>query len=199
MNGGRSLLVSAAMATLIAGAAMDTSRAADAASAERRFSLLDQHGKAVSDTDFRGRWLIVFFGFTRCPDVCPATLAVMASALRTLRADANELQPIFITTDPLHDTPQALASFLRNFGPDFIGLTGTSAQIAAAAESFGVYRARSTEGGDEVSSPAHSSTLYLLDPQGRLNRQFSAQITAEQLVAYLRKSVRSVRHAESQS
>jgi cytochrome oxidase Cu insertion factor (SCO1/SenC/PrrC family) len=180
-------------------AAPESSEASMLPSAERAFSLVDQHGKPVSDVDFRGRWLIVYFGFTQCADVCPATLTVLAAALRMLGADADGLQPVFITIDPQHDTPKTLAPYLKNFAPNFIGLTGTATQIAAAAESFGAYEGRSGDGANAATSLAHSSSLYLVDPRGRLNRQFSSQMTAAQLATYLRRAVHSELPGGSQS
>jgi protein SCO1/2 len=158
----------------------------------RQFSLVDQHGMRVSSGDLRGHWLMVFFGFTQCPEVCPTTLAVLSAALRELGAQANGPQVIFITIDPGHDTPKTLASYLKNFGPRFTGLTGTAAQIAAAEDSFGAY---SAPGGNSAGGLDHSSTVYLLDPQGRLVRQFSSQMTAEQIAAQLRKLMHVARPA----
>jgi protein SCO1 len=196
----RCMLLAGCVALFASGAPIDTARSAGAASsriaalpaaaAERTFSLVDQHGRSVSAADFHGRWLVVYFGFTQCPDVCPATLALLAAALRTLGADAGALQAVFITIDPEHDTGQVLASYLQNFGPNFIGLTGSAAQIAAAAQSFGAYSG-GEKGASAAMSLAHSSTLYVVDPQGRLNRQLSSQMTAAQLATYLRKALKS--------
>lgn len=161
------------------------------AAAERAFLLIDQRGKSVSAADFHGSWLVVYFGFTQCPDVCPATLALLAAALRVLGPSAVRPKIVFITIDPQHDTPQALAAYLRNFGPDFIGLTGSSAQIASAAQSFGAYSAPSADGASAATALAHSSTLYVVDPHGRLNRQLSSQMSAAQLATFLHKALQS--------
>jgi protein SCO1 len=196
-----SMLWAGTVALFACGAALAAARSAGAASnrvaalppagSERTFLLVDQHGRNVSAADFHGRWLVVYFGFTQCPDVCPATLALLAAALRTLGADAGELQAVFITIDPEHDTGPVLASYLQNFGPNFIGLTGSSAQVAAAAQSFGAYSGGGPKGASAASELAHSSTLYVVDPQGRLNRQLSSQMTAAQLATYLRKALKS--------
>ena len=170
---------------------------AESGGLERRFSLVDAWGRAVSETDFRGRWLLVFFGFTRCPDVCPTTLGRLGTAFGMLGADANSLQVIFITIDPEHDTPVVLASYLKSFGGNFLGLTGLPAQIEAAARSFSAYQAHSAPGESAASALAHSSTLYLVDPEGRLNRQFSGHTAPDRLAVYLRKALRAAPHADS--
>jgi protein SCO1/2 len=166
-----------------------------AASPAREFSLTDQHGNTVTATSFRGQWLIVFFGFTQCPDVCPLTLTQLAAALHDLGSDANEYRTVFITIDPEHDTPEVLGAYLRSFGPDFIGLTGSEAQITAAAASFGAYRGRDANAGGAPAALVHSSTLYVVGPDGRLSRQLSAELSAPQLAASLRRA----RHPNSQT
>ena len=98
------------------------------------FTLVDQTGKTVTDQDFRGRYMLVFFGFTHCPDICPAELQVMSAALDALGPKADSVVPIFITLDPERDTQAAMAAYVKNFGPRFVGLTGSSEQIAAAAK-----------------------------------------------------------------
>jgi protein SCO1 len=193
----RSILLFGIAVALASGAAIESTatgrvRVAELAAAERTFSLFDQHGRHVTDRDFHGHWLVVYFGFTQCVDICPATLTVLAAALRMLGADAGEFKPVFITIDPQHDTAQALSAYLQNFGADFVGLTGSAAQIAAAAQSFGAYSAPSANGDNAATSLTHSSILYVIDPRGRLNRQLSSEMTAPQLAKYLRKALRSV-------
>jgi protein SCO1/2 len=155
---------------------------------KREFLLIDDRGKPVSVRDFRGRWLIVYFGFTQCPDLCSAAMLTLSSALRSLGPDAERLQAAFVTIDPEHDTADVLTRYLANFGSGIVGLTGTPAQIAAAAASFGAYARPAEQGGSPAASIMHSSTLYLLDPEGNLNRQLSTQITADELARYLRRS-----------
>ena len=96
------------------------------------FSLTDQTGKAVTDADYRGRYMLIYFGFTFCPDVCPTELQVMATALDQLGSQADQVQPLFITVDPERDTPSQLAGYVSQFHPRMAGLTGTPEQIAAA-------------------------------------------------------------------
>src|SRR6476660_5730160 len=102
------------------------------------FTLVDQNGKTVTDRDFRGKYMLLFFGFTHCPDICPAELQVMSAALDELGSKANEVIPIFITLDPERDTPFVVSDYVMNFGPRFVGLTGSPEQIAEAAKAYRV-------------------------------------------------------------
>jgi protein SCO1/2 len=103
------------------------------------FSLTDQTGKRVTDKDFRGRYTLVFFGFTNCPDVCPSALQVMAAALDKLGPEGQKITPLFITVDPERDTPAQLAGYLKSFHPRLVGLTGTPAEIEAVTKAYRVY------------------------------------------------------------
>ena len=96
------------------------------------FTLTDQTGKRVTDQDFRGQFLLLFFGYTNCPDVCPTALQIMAAALDKLGANARRITPVLISVDPDHDTPALLASYVASFHPRLIGLTGSPAEIALA-------------------------------------------------------------------
>ena len=102
------------------------------------FSLVGADGKPVTDRDFRGRYMLIFFGFTHCPDICPAELQVIAQALEQLGDKAKTVVPIFITLDPERDTPEAMANYVKSFGPNFVGLTGSPEAIAAAAKAYRV-------------------------------------------------------------
>jgi cytochrome oxidase Cu insertion factor (SCO1/SenC/PrrC family) len=106
------------------------------------FSLTDQTGRPVTDADYRGRYMLIYFGFTFCPDVCPTELQVMATALDQLGRQADEVQPIFITIDPERDTPSQLAGYVSQFHPRMAGLTGTPEQIASVARAYRVYYAK---------------------------------------------------------
>ena len=106
------------------------------------FSLVGADGKTVTDADFRGRYMLVFFGFTHCPDICPAELQVIAQALDKLGDKAKKVVPVFITLDPERDTPQAMADYVKSFGPNFVGLTGSPEAIAAAAKAYRVAYAK---------------------------------------------------------
>jgi protein SCO1/2 len=103
------------------------------------FTLTDHNGKRVTDKDFRGKFMVVFFGFTNCPDVCPTALQVMAAALDKLGANAERVTPVFISIDPEHDKPAQLASYVASFHPRLVGLTGSQAEIDAVAKAYRVY------------------------------------------------------------
>lgn len=150
------------------------------------FVLVDQSGQPRTMAAFRDRWLLVYFGFTRCPDVCPTSLMRLAQALRTLGDQAHAITPALITVDPEHDSPEVLARYVKAFGSTFVGLTGSRAQISAALESFGAY---SEPAEDPQAMPSHSATFYLVDPRGNLSRRMSAELSASQIARYLRNSV----------
>jgi len=156
------------------------------------FALIDQTGKQVTDKDFRGRYMLVFFGFTHCPDVCPAELQVMADALGQLGPKASEIVPVFITLDPERDTPEVVGAYLKNFGPNFVGLTGTPEAIAAAATAYHVAFSKfeyKGQDGKTAYSIDHSTLLYLMDKNGDYITHFSfgtpATKMTETLLRYL--------------
>ena len=130
------------------------------------FSLLDQDGVRRSDEDFRGRHMLVFFGFTYCPDICPTTLAVLSAALEEIGPLADDIVPIFITVDPKRDTPEILKPYLSAFGPQFVGLTGTKEEIDNAVAAYrAFYQIVETEGDDYLVD--HSTIIYLMDADGK--------------------------------
>jgi protein SCO1 len=141
------------------------------------FQLVDSAGHPVTDQAFRGKYMLVYFGYTFCPDVCPTTLSDVATALDKLGPRAEQLQPLFITVDPQRDTPAVVGQYAANFSPRLVGLTGTPDQIATVAREYHVYYARHTTGskpGDY--SMDHSSILYLMGPDGH----FIAPIRADE-------------------
>jgi protein SCO1 len=141
------------------------------------FTLHDGDGKQVSDRDFRGKYMLVYFGYTFCPDVCPTTLNEVADALDHLGPKADRLQPIFITVDPKRDTPSVLKQYVFAFTPRLIGLTGTQEEIAQVAQEYRVYYAEHRTGsGPNDYTMDHSSVLYLMGPDGK----FIAPIRADQ-------------------
>lgn len=133
------------------------------------FTLVDGSGKRVTDRDFRGRFMLVYFGYTSCPDVCPTTLNEVAAAMLKLGPKAARVQPLFISVDPKRDTPKVVQRYTAAFDPRIIGLTGTPEQIAVAATEYRVYHAahRTGDGPDDCTVD-HSSILYLMGPDGRL-------------------------------
>src|SRR6185436_926070 len=102
------------------------------------FSLVGADGKPVTDRDFRGRYMLIFFGFTHCPDICPAELQVMSAALDALGSKADEVVPVFVTLDPERDTSEVVGTYVKNFGKNFVGLTGSPSAIANAAKDYRV-------------------------------------------------------------
>lgn len=150
------------------------------------FELVDQTGKMVRGEDLRGKWQLVFVGFTSCPDICPTTLTNITTALEELGPAADKVQPVLITVDPERDTPPVLKEYLAAFDPRIMGLTGTPAQVEAALKNFRVYAAkRPLEGADYTMD--HSAFIYLMDTEGAYATHFSAQTPVEDMVGKLRE------------
>ena len=154
------------------------------------FSLTDQTGRKVTDKDFRGHYMLVFFGYTYCPDICPTELQVMSAALDNLGAKADAIQPIFITFDPQRDTPEVLKQYITNFHPRLVGLTGTPEEIAVAAKAYRVFynRLENTSGPDTYLMD-HSTITYLMDKQGKFLKHFSYSTDAAALAQDLEKLI----------
>jgi protein SCO1 len=132
------------------------------------FQLPDVDGKPRSLADFRGKAVVVFFGYTQCPDVCPTTLAEIAEAKKLLGADGQKVQGIFITVDPERDTPELLKQYVANFGTDFVALRGTPEQTAAVAKDFKVYFKKVDGKASGTYTMDHTAASFVFDPQGRL-------------------------------
>ena len=130
------------------------------------FALTDHTGREVTDKDFQGKYALIYFGYTYCPDVCPGELQLMAAALDELGDKAEEIQPIFITVDPERDTVEHMATYVPQFHDRLIGLTGTPDQIAAAAKAYRVYYARVDDPDSTEYLMDHSSIFYLMGPDG---------------------------------
>jgi protein SCO1/2 len=131
------------------------------------FALADADGTAVSERSYRGKWLAIYFGYTSCPDICPTTMMDIAGALKGLGQRASDVVGIFVTVDPQRDTPGLLREYLESFDPQLVGLTGTQAEISAAAKSFHVFYERN-DADDGNYSYDHSTFIYLVDPNGKL-------------------------------
>ncbi len=154
------------------------------------FTLINGDGKPVTDRDFRGKYMLVYFGYTLCPDVCPTTLSAVGDALDKMGAKANEIRPLFITVDPQRDTPALVKQFAAAFGPRIIGLTGSPAQIAAVAKAYRVYYAKHRTGpGPDDYTMDHSSVLYLMGPDGRFIAPIPADLAPDAMAASLSKLV----------
>lgn len=146
------------------------------------FQLNQAHdGRSVSLDSFRGRIVLLLFGFTRCPDVCPMELSTLAQALGTLGAQRSQVQVLFITLDPEHDSRERLTQYVRAFGSEFIGLTGTPTQVDRAAAAFHVQHARVPLGDDFTVD--HSTVIFVIDTQGRVRLVCNAQ-TPEDDIAH---------------
>jgi protein SCO1/2 len=131
------------------------------------FELTDHTGRAVTDRDFLGRYMLVYFGYTWCPDTCPVDVLVMSQAVEMLGKVGDQVQPIFITVDPARDTVRSLADFVGHFHPRLLALTGSAAQIAAAAEAYKVYYGKGEEGESPDDYPVdHTTNMYLMGPDG---------------------------------
>ena len=150
------------------------------------FHLVDQNGKAVSDTDMKGRPFLVFFGFTHCPDVCPTTLFEISEVLRKLGPDADRTGALFITVDPERDTPASMKDYLSNFDPHLRGLTGDPAAVNAAIKAYRVYAKKvPVDGGDYTMD--HTAIVYLMDKDGHFVAPFSLKRTPEAAADDLRR------------
>jgi len=153
------------------------------------FTLVDQTGATVTDQSYRGKYLLIYFGYTFCPDVCPTELGLMSQALDALGDKAKQIQPLFITIDPERDTPQVLADYLANFRPGFVGLTGSTEQIRAVAKAYRVYYAKAPAGpGDEAPTEGskdylmnHLSLIFLMGPDGAYLKHFPPTETADSM------------------
>lgn len=131
------------------------------------FTLLDHEGRRRSDTDFRGKVMVVYFGFTYCTDVCPTDLQSIGNAMDRLGPLADKVQPLFISVDPETDTPEQLGKFVRLFHPRIMGLTGSAAQIRQVASDFKVYFAKSEPARKGDPAVDHSGFTFLIAPDGR--------------------------------
>lgn len=152
------------------------------------FRLIDHTGKTVTDQDFRGRYMLIYFGYSFCPDVCPTTLGVMAEALQKLGPDGQRVVPVFITIDPERDTPKVLADYMKAFGPQFVGLTGSPEAIKDVEKKFRVYAVKRPldKGGYGMD---HSSVLYLMGPTGKLASFYDEAISPDDLAKELRAKI----------
>lgn len=132
------------------------------------FSLTDHKGQPRRLADFRGKAVVLFFGYTQCPDVCPTTLTIMREAMTLLGDDARRVQVLFVTVDPARDTPQLLAQYVPAFNPDFLGLHADEKTIAALAKDFKVFYAKQPGSTPGTYSIDHSTGSYAFDPKGKL-------------------------------
>jgi protein SCO1/2 len=134
----------------------------------KNFQLTDHNGQPRSLQDFKGKVVVLFFGYTQCPDVCPTSMAELAEVKKQLGADGDRLQGIFVTVDPARDTPEVLKAYMANFDPTFLALRGTPEQLEAMAKDYKIYY-KKVDGKTPTSyTMDHSAASYIYDPQGRL-------------------------------
>lgn len=154
------------------------------------FELVDHTGKTVTNADYDGKYLLMFFGFTFCPDVCPTELQVITGALEELGPTADKIQPLFVTIDPERDTPEAMAQYVAHFYPSFVGLSGSSEQIAQIAKAYRVYYKRV----EDPTSAAeytmdHSAVVYLMGPDGSFVKHYGGATSPEAMAKSLKELV----------
>ena len=150
------------------------------------FQLTDHHGKQRTLTDFRGKVVALFFGYTQCPDVCPTTLSDLARAIKLLGPDGKRVQVLFVTVDPKRDTPELLASYVPAFNPDFLGLYGDSAALEKVKKDFKIYSAERPGSTPESYTVDHSAQTLVFDTQGRVRLLFSYGMSPEKIAADLK-------------
>jgi protein SCO1/2 len=176
MNVRRSIAPSlAAVALLLAGCGGGSSATStpplQGAAIGGPFTLADQHGRRVTDASFAGRYRIMYFGYTYCPDVCPTDAQAIGAGLKQFEqrhpALGARIVPVFVTVDPARDTPAVLARFVANFHPRMVGLSGTEDQVAAIAKGYGVWFQREKPGSEGAYLVSHSRQTYLMSPDGK--------------------------------
>ena len=146
-------------------------------------------GRTVTTESYRGKWLLIYFGYTFCPDVCPATLTELGEALKALGPRANRVQPLFVTVDPVRDTTPVMARYLKAFDPRIQGLRGDAEQTENAAKSFHVYyRPRSVGHGEYAID--HSSYIYVFDPHGHFVRLLAPDAPGHKIAEDLKSLIR---------
>lgn len=157
------------------------------------FSLTNHKGEPVTDKDFRGKYMLVSFGYTFCPDICPAELQLMTDAMEKLGEKQSEVTPVFVTIDPARDTVEQMRDYVSNFHPRMVGLTGTADQIKQAAEAYRVFyaKAETEKPDDQYYLMDHSTFIYLMDRNGEYLRHFPYGTNADDLATAISEAVSS--------
>lgn len=150
------------------------------------FTLVDQDGRTVTDADFRGRWLLVYFGFTYCPDICPTSLTRNSDAIDLLGKMGEKVTPVLISIDPERDTPEKMKEYVHFFHPRMVGLTGTPEQVAAAAKQYRVFYMKAPGNQPDTYVVDHSSFTYLVDPNGRFVQFFRGEASPQEVADKLK-------------
>jgi protein SCO1/2 len=154
------------------------------------FKLTTSDGKQVTDADYRGKDMLVFFGFTHCPDVCPTTLQLIAGVLDKLGPKAGKVVPLFVTIDPERDGPKQLKDYTSSFHPSIVGLTGTSDEIAATAKAYRVYaRKVADDQAPDGYTMDHTAIIYLMGPDGKFVTHFTTATSVDAMAAAIAKTL----------
>lgn len=153
------------------------------------FSLVDTSGKRVTNRDFHGKLMLVFFGYAHCPDVCPTELQTMSTVMEKLGPEAAKVAPIFISVDPKRDTPEALANYMKNFDPRITGLTGDQNDISNAAKAYRVYYRKAGGGAGDDYTVDHSAFAYLMDGEGKYLTHFSFNTEPDSMLAVIKQKI----------
>jgi protein SCO1 len=155
------------------------------------FALEASDGSTVTDQTYRGKWQLIYFGYTLCPDACPTALNEIAGALQQLGPEAAQVQPLFITVDPARDTPKVMGEYVKAFDPRIVGLTGSPDAIAAAAREYRVYYAKvADKDAPDGYLMDHSSVIYVMRPgDGRFVATFTHETTANEMAVRLKKLI----------
>ncbi|MCR9213311.1 MAG: SCO family protein [Proteobacteria bacterium] len=153
------------------------------------FELVNHKGETVTEADFKGKLMLVFFGYTYCPDVCPTEMQTISVAMQELGDDGNDVTPVFVSVDPTRDTTEVMSEFVEAFHPTLVGLTGTEEQIADIKKKYRVYSQKEENGDPEYYLVDHSSFTYLMDREGELITVFSYGTPSEEMAAKIKEQL----------
>jgi len=180
------LIVFTAMIVVIAIIMQEPPKKSDGSYGEAQvggaFALTDQTGRRISNEDLKGKFSLIFLGYSNCPDICPATLAVISDTLKKLGSDADKLNAVFISVDSKNDTPEKLSEYLKNFDPRIIALTGSDTEVKAILSSFKAYAKQSENAAPGNNLISHSGFVYLMDEHGKYIRHFDNAVKSDALV-----------------
>ncbi len=152
------------------------------------FALSDQNGRTVTDQTFTGRFMLLYFGYTFCPDVCPPSLQAMSEVMDALGEDGARIQPLFVTVDPARDTPEQMRDYLQHFHPAILGLTGSPPMVAAMAKKYRIKSEKRSANPNDLSYlMEHTSSLILMGPGGGFVERFGYGLPAEDIVGRIRR------------
>ena len=156
------------------------------------FTLTDPQGRKIRLSQFRGRMVLLYFGFARCPDICPTDLFAIGATLKSLGADGKRIQPLFVTLDPARDRPQVLREYVASFHPRFIALSGSEAEVRAVAERYKVFYEKVPVPGSDTYTIDHAAFTFLLDRDGKYLGLFPPGTPPERMSAILREHLRAL-------